>query len=447
MKSRNLSKRGNKPSGNFDMRNPFRIFVDIKKSELPFTLLMFSQFFLLITCFWILKPLKKGLFIERYDVTGFQFLGFNLEAPQAELLAKELNLVLAFVAMAIFSFVARRFARHRLINIMASVMSAGYIVFSFLLDTPVDVTIWAFYLFGDLFHMFMVVGFFAFLNDSLNAEQAGRLYGPIVLGGVLGGVFGASVVRAMISLLSIGQWLFVAMGVTLLISVLATGAAKFVMPPVETCDLDRKQGVWLQGLVLTAKSHYLISIAALVLLYEFVSVSADFQFTSVTAHFLDGHAISEHLSTVYLITNVTALVVQLLVTGTVMSKFGVGRALLVLPVAFIFISLGFMAAPVLWMGASMSIADNGLNYSINQSSKEALYVVASRQERYFGKAFIDIFVLRFAKAAGVGLMLLASTTLLTGFSNLRWLSLITVILCVVWLLAARYAGKHFRETD
>ena len=41
---------------------------DIRKSELPFALLMFSYFFLIITSFWILKPIKKSLFIELVKV-------------------------------------------------------------------------------------------------------------------------------------------------------------------------------------------------------------------------------------------------------------------------------------------------------------------------------------------------------------------------------------------
>ena len=42
----------------------------ITKAELPLALSMFSYFFLVITSFWILKPIKKGLFIQYYDQSG-----------------------------------------------------------------------------------------------------------------------------------------------------------------------------------------------------------------------------------------------------------------------------------------------------------------------------------------------------------------------------------------
>ena len=50
------------------MANPLKSFINIKREELPLSLLMFSYFFLVITSFWILKPLKKTLFITFYAI-------------------------------------------------------------------------------------------------------------------------------------------------------------------------------------------------------------------------------------------------------------------------------------------------------------------------------------------------------------------------------------------
>ena len=85
--------------------------MDIKPSEWPLALLMFSYFFLVITSFWILKPLKKGLFIEFYDQGGFHLLGIDFSAPQAELLAKVLNMLVAFIAVVVFTALSRQLRR------------------------------------------------------------------------------------------------------------------------------------------------------------------------------------------------------------------------------------------------------------------------------------------------------------------------------------------------
>ena len=44
------------------------------------------------------------------------------------------------------------------------------LVFAFLLITPGAITVWSFYLFGDLFSTLMVATFFAFLNDSVTPD-------------------------------------------------------------------------------------------------------------------------------------------------------------------------------------------------------------------------------------------------------------------------------------
>jgi AAA family ATP:ADP antiporter len=136
--------------------------------------------------------------------------------------------------------------------------------------------------------------------------------------------------------------------------------------------------------------------------------------------------------------------VQLFLTSAIMTRLGVGAALFILPLTILGGSVGFMAVPVLWVGSLLNTADNGFSYSINQSAKEALYVPTSPDEKYKAKAFIDMFVQRFAKALAV-VVSLGITALFKDFSSLRWLSVFVLLMIGVWIVAVRYAGKHFRS--
>jgi len=40
---------------------------------------------------------------------------------------------------------------------------------------------------------------------------------------------------------------------------------------------------------------------------------------------------------------------------------------------------------------------------------------------------------------------LGITTVFTDFSSIRWLSGFTIPIIIVWIFAARYAGRKFRE--
>lgn len=434
----------------------FKAMLTIKREELPFALLMFSYFFLVITSFWILKPIKKALFIQFYDQTGFTLAGWHLQAAQAELLAKVLNMMMAFVAVVVFTWLVRRFRRQQLTFIFSGFFLICYAVYSVVIAYPIGVTVWTFYLFGDLFSTLMVATFFAFLNDSVTPEAAKRMYGLVGLGGVVGGVVGSTLVRGFIATMAPSDWLWVCVGLGLVIVIVAYASGRIVgrqtlavsgaaaPAPVTPEDTEEQPGnPAIEGAQLVLRSPYLLSIVGIVGLYEIVSTVLDFQFTSTIAHYLSGPAIGKQFATVFAITNGVSMCVQLLLTSFVMTRCGVGVALLVLPVAIVAGSCGFLVAPVLWMGSLLNTVDNGFSYSINQSAKEALYVPTSSDEKYKAKAFIDMFVQRFAKALAV-VVSLVMTAIFKEFSSMRWLSAFTLLVIVIWIVAARYAGRQFR---
>jgi len=439
--------------------NPLSAIFTVRKSELPLTLMMFMYFFLVITSFWILKPLKKSLFIEFYDQQGFSLFAWHMTAAQAELLAKVLNMVVAFVAVAVFTWLARRFRRQQLTFIFTGFFLLSYIVYSQLVAHPGPLTVWSFYLFGDLFSTLMVATFFAFLNDSVTPEAAKRLYGPVGLGGVVGGVVGTTFVRGLIDDISLPGWLWICGLLSLLILAVAYAAGRLVdrdpslaltAPAQSTVPDDiagaKRSNPALEGAQLVLHSPYLLSIVGIVGLYEIVSTIMDFQFTSTIAHYLDGPAIGRQFSTVFAITNVVSMGVQLFLTSWIMTRFGLMAALLVLPLVTLAGSAAFMAVPALWVGSLLNTIDNGFSYSINQSAKEALYVPTTPDEKYKAKAFIDMFVQRFAKAIAVGVSL-AITVMFKDFASLRWLSILTIVIIVIWVAAARYAGKRFQSLE
>ena len=433
-------------------KSPLKAIFDIRRSELPTALLMFSYFFLIITSFWILKPIKKSIFIQFYEKTGFDLFAWHLSGPQAELLAKVLNMAVAFVAVGVFTWLARRFRRQQLTFIFTGFFLASYAAYAFIIERPQSITVWTFYLYGDLFSTLMVATFFAFLNDSVTPDDAKRLYGLICLGGVAGGVFGTTTLRALIAKIDVVGWLWVCFGLGLLILVVAFAAGRRIdrdpppepeAVPAET-EKKGKGNPALEGARLVFGSPYLLSIVAIVGLYEIVSTVMDFQFTSTIDHYLSGPAIGKHFATVFAITNMVSMLVQLFFTSFVMSHFGLGFALMVLPVAALAGSMGFMALPVLGMGSALNTLDNGFSYSINQSAKEALYVPTSKDEKYKAKAFIDMFVQRFAKAVAVGVSL-GITMVFREYSSLRWLSGFTVAVIALWIFAAIYAGRSFKR--
>lgn len=411
-----------------------------------FASLMSAYFFLVVTSFWVLKPLKKALFIRSYDEAGLALGAFHLESAQVEQLAKLANLVVAVLAALAFGVLSRSLRRQSLALAVTACFLVGHLIFAWLLRDPGEPTVWAFYLYGDLFSTAMVVTFFAFLNDSVTPDTAKRLYGPIGLGGVLGGVIGAGAVATWIERMERPAWMVVCFGLGLAIAAVAWASGRAAGQPAARAEQEREAaaptGV-TAGAALVARSPYLLSIVAIVACYEVASTLLDFQFTSSVALRLDGDAIDARFASVFAVTNATALAVQILVTPLVLTRLGVGPALLVLPVGALLAEGAFAAAPTLLAGSALSVVDNGLNYSIQQSAREALYVPTSRAEKYQAKAVIDMVVQRAAKVLAIGVSL-AATLAAGSTAGLRWLALPVAGVLAVWIACATFAGRRFR---
>ncbi|MDH5671830.1 MAG: MFS transporter [Myxococcales bacterium] len=433
-------------------KSPLRAFFDIRREELPDAIMMFSYFLLVITTFWVLKPLKKSLFISHYDVTGLDLVALHLSAAQTELLAKVLNLVVAYFATTAFSALSSRYHRQQLTHIFSTGFIGAFLLFAWLLLEPGSVSVWTFYLLGDLYSTLMVATFFVFLNDIATPDSAKRTYGVIGLGGVVGGMLGSMALASLIQRVPLWAWLLGCCLIMVAIMVIAAAVGRRhprrddARASASTASKANEAGgnPAFDGARLVLRSRYLLAIVGIVAIYEMVSTILDFQFSATLSHYLDGNAIRDHLTLVFAIMNGTAFVVQLLMTSYVMKHWGLRTALLVLPATTLLASVGFLALPILWMGSLIPTLDGAFSYSVNQSAKESLYIPTTREERYKAKAFIDMFVQRFAKALAVVLSL-GLTLLVADFAGVRWLSLVTLVLIGIWSVLARYAGTHFDD--
>ena len=188
---------------------------------------------------------QKSLFLGYYRESGFDLAGWHLEAAQAELLAKVLNMVVAFVAVMVFTVLVRRFRRQQLTSIFSVFFIVCFIFYSLRLHAAGDMTVWSFYLFGDLYSTLMVATFFAFLNDSVTAEKAKRLYGVILLGGVAGGPLGTTAKYTLG--LNESTWMWIVSGAAVVIMIVAIVAGRLVSATADAPVADQP-GEILAGL-------------------------------------------------------------------------------------------------------------------------------------------------------------------------------------------------------
>jgi AAA family ATP:ADP antiporter len=423
-------------------------FFDIKKKEWPNVILMSLFFFMVIATFWVLKPLKRGLLVNFYQDNPLQFLGTSFAGAEVEQLVKVVNMIVVYAIVVIFTLLSRKLKRQHL-NLTLNLFFAGlFIFFAGLMSNPGAGTSWSFYVLGDMFNSAMVTFFWAYSNDIFTSDQAKRTYGIVGLGGIIGGIFGSTVVAGYVNQLGRPTLLYlclIPLGIMIAIGYIVNSRTKAAeQTSQDPCAEGKRCNAIFEGADIVFKSKYLLAIVGIIALYEMVSNIVDFQLSATIASSISGDLEKDaYFGFVGQVTSIFSLVVQLFMTSFVMKRYGVGIALLFLPITITLGSVGFLVVPSLLFVTIMSASDNSLNYSINQSAKEALYTPTDQDTKYKAKAFIDMFVQRFAKVLAVVLNLVVAAWV--GLQHVRWLSIACLVILVFWILVVRYAGREFEE--
>ncbi len=434
--------------------------------KIAFTVVMFLYINLALTIFWILKPLKKSLFIGLYDGDQtFKLGSMEMLGSSAELLAKGMNLLIAFMLVVFLTLVTRLAKRQRLTYCCMGLIIAMTFYFSLQINEPSESTVWLFYWFGDLYISLMLAAFFSFLHDTVDLRNAKRLYGFIVLGAVSGGAVGSTYFRGWIEEMNNQQWLHMIIGIGVVICLLAFAAgwmAKSIPhhePKPSPNDVPKKKfNAAIEGASLVFKSRYLIAIAGIVGFYEITSEVLDYQFTAMTERFVPKEDIGSHFGTVYAIGNIAALVVQLCfsVFAAGFPKYRIHWILLALPLAVALSSLFFIIAPILLAASLLKISDSTFAYSVNQTGRETLYNPLSRQEKYVARAFVEVFIQRTGKVAALLIAFLVpmflntrneAGQLETSLLGLQLLGGFTCIIVAIWFYCVKIVGRKFESLE
>ncbi len=423
-------------------------FFNIRRDEWPRALALSAFFFLVIAIFWVIKPIKQGVLISYYGQDALHLFGMTFGGAETAQIARFLNMVVVYGIVILFTILSRHLKRQQLVYFFCGTLSLLLIYFGWAVQRLTALDAWSLYIFGDIFNSIMVVTFWAFTNDVNSPNQSKRLYGIIGLGGVIGGFVGATFVSVLVE--DVGRAPLITGGVIGLVLIAAIAwyvnrrAGGVDHPAATATEGQPSVNAAIEGARLVFKSKYLLAILGILALYEVTSNIITFQYEAMAEMYVPaGPEKDAFFATVGQWIGIVSIVVQLLLRPYMLNRFGVGAALMVLPLADLILSIGFLLVPVLLVAAAMTTADNALNYSINQSSKEALYTPTSQDAKYKAKAFIDMFMQRGAKVAA-GFLALAFVQIVS-LEAVHWLSIATVIVLVAWIAVVRYAGKRFKE--
>jgi ATP:ADP antiporter, AAA family len=302
-----------------------------------------------------------------------------------------------------------------------------------------------YFIWVSVFNLFVVAVFWSLMADVFTREQAGRLFGFIAAGLSLGGLFGPFLGKQLaqpigtINLLPVSAALL-AVGLGFMLGVLAWHRRHGVRDESNAgSDPDaRLGGGALAAFRQVASSPYLALIAVFVLLLTWASTFLYLeQQALVAATFADRDARTEFFNTLDFWVQAASLTVQLFLFGRLYRWLGF-RALIVLVPALMMLGFATLALmPTFAVLIGVMVVRRVGEYAIARPSRDTLYTVVSREEKYKAKSLIDTFVYRGGDATSASLHALLKSTFGLGLVGIAWVG---AVIAAAWALVAFRLG-------
>lgn len=382
---------------------------DVRPEERGRVLWAALYHFCLMAAYYCLRPVREEIGSEYRELVDELWLG---------------TAVCVSILAPLYAAVAARVSRRRLLpwtyQFFALCFAAALGVFALGDSTLSKPTELCFYVGVSVFVSFGVSVFWAFMADVFDATQCKRLFGILAAAAMFGQLAGSGFVSAFAAELERETIVIVAI-VLLQVAVLAISRLGRVAS--DAVEDSRPAGAgFVEGVSVVFRSPYLLAIAGFILTYVFGSaVLYLFKTDLARQAFEDRGERRAFFGRLDLYVSLVAILPQLFLTGRFMLRRGLGLSLAALPALGI---LGFGAlaiAPVFWVLVAFEALRRALNFVLSKPSREALFAVVPRAQKFQAKPILDTAVYRWgdvgsfyfleAVTAGFGLALQALVAL------------------------------------
>ena len=429
------------------------VITDVHPGEGGSALLLAVNVFFLLAFYSVLKIIRDALILSEagavaasYSSAG-QALLLLLFVPAYSAFAARVNRLWLVCGVTLF------FASNLILFYLAGV--AG-----FRIGIP-------FYLWIGVFSMSAVAQFWAFANDIYTTDRGKRLFPILGVGANLGALVGAGATAAIFG--GIGPY-----------PLLLVAAAGLVVPVVLTIWVNTRERTARRdaaggqaeqplaktnGFKLVFSQRYLALLAGLVLLLNLVNTLGGFMQNTLVRQYAvssvvadaagqegrrpltadERRAVAGSIGTIQggiqTWVNLLSLLFQALLVSRIFKVIGVRGALFILPLVALGGYTMIALLPVLGVVRIAKIFENSTDYSISNTTRNALFLPLSREAKYTGKQVIDAFFVRFGDFLQAGVVF-AGTALAFG---VRHYALMNIAFVIVWLFVARAIAREHRK--
>jgi AAA family ATP:ADP antiporter len=410
----------------------------IEPNELQATFLSFAFVFVLMTAYFILRPVRDSLSSDWTDA--------QLSALWTS------TFFISILAVSIYGAVISRIRLRVIVPSVYAFFAATFVAFyvagRVLGDS--DLVNRAYYVWLSVFSLYHLSVFWTFMSGLYNKEQAKRLFAIIAMGASAGAIVGPSIPTFFADKIGNLNLLLIA-AVLLMLPI----AFIFRLERLRISDLgnenvqaDLSDDPQLSrnpfsGFTTFIRNPYLLAIGLFIVLYVVMNTFIYFELRKMLGDF-DREVRTQIWGGIDLAVNSIAFIIALFATGRLATRFGMPTTLALIPALMVGGWAIVALSPVLAVLAGLQIARRAGNYAITRPGREMLFTAVDADTRFKAKPVIDIVVYRGGDMMTAWFYTLLTTTFALGTAGI---AAVAAVIAAIWAGAGVFLGRKYDHQE
>lgn len=419
--------------------------VKIRAGEGKSIALHFITLFILMFSYYLLKVIRDPLILSESTA--------EVKSYSTSVQACLLLLLLPLFSKFYFTY-SQQSDHSRFIRVVMVFFSTNLLLFALFSFLGIAVGI-LFYIWLGVFSVVVVALYWAFCADCYSTDAGSRLFILIAVGGAVGAWSGSQCAGWSYQLIGVSG-IMVLSSVMLITAAMLTGICYRSVPnrskPRAPVDIE-SQDNWYLAIMKLFKKPYLLLIALFIILINFINSMGEYILAKFVVGFASNLELTGDDKQLYMtefyagyIAWITlfGLILQIFVVARLFKWVGVGASILILPTIMMFNYTLVLYIPIFSVIKWALVAENSVNYSIQNTTRHALFLPISREDKYIGKNVIEGFFYRFGDMLYGGVVAVGVT--FYGVDKVGFIML-NAILAFCCCMVAFKIRNHYRNLE
>lgn len=422
------------------------LFTALRPGEGSSAVRLCLQSFVIMFAYYLLKVIREPLILADGSA--------ELKAYSTALQAVLLMLIVPLFAKA-YQQVRSLEEKHHLFRNTLLFFITNLALFGILYSVGVSIAI-AFYVWLGIFSVMVLALFWAFAADLYNLKSGQRIFPLIAAASAFGALLGSGMASDLDLRLGHQGVMGTAAALLLIPWWLSRNTERYVPTGSRSHTLERGSDApypLLAGFQIVWRSRYLSLIALFVIILNLINTNGEYilaTFVTEEAQQLHNNytgSVDNFITLFYsqylFLTTLLSFLIQLFLVSRIYERIGIAGALHVLPLLMIANYSVIALFPILAVVRFALVTENSLNYSLQTTTRHALFLPVEREEKYVGKHTIDTFFFRVGDVLSGSFVWIASTVVgigIVGFVTFN------VVLAGALLVVSRAIGRRHTST-